>query len=101
MKSNNVLKNIVAICTVFILVAGFQVSANGSSISSLETSLGMKATNTGPCASRGCDGQPVYCTSYTVFEVGKIIVTRHCDGEKAGPAEVEVNWLSSIIMTKT
>ncbi len=34
----------------------------------------------GPCQVRGCDGQPTYCTSYTVMEIGNISITRSCKG---------------------
>ena len=51
-------------------------------MTTFESTIGIEEAYAGPCGRRGCDGQPVYCASYVVFELGGIQIIRHCDGEK-------------------
>jgi|GEM_PF-777456 hypothetical protein len=92
MKIKTWLNNIIAIVAVVTLVGGFQVnSATNSQLTSaavsIETAIGVEEAYAGPCGRRGCDGQPVYCTSYTVFEVGGVQVIRHCKGKRSTVSE--------------
>lgn len=92
MKIKTWLNNIIAVIAVLTLVGGFQVntSADGqleSTAVSIESVINVEEAYAGPCGRRGCDGQPVYCTSYVVMEIGGIQVIRHCKGKKTQVSE--------------
>ncbi|MCH2450475.1 MAG: hypothetical protein MK198_10055 [Gracilimonas sp.] len=82
MKLKTYVNNIVAIIAIVTLVGGFQVSRGESAkeLVSIESKLGLNEAYAGPCARRGCDGMPSYCTSYYVIEIGNGGWLRHCNG---------------------
>lgn len=82
MKIKNYINKIVAIAAVVALVSGFQLENTEGAMATFESTIGIEEAYAGPCGNRGCDGQPVYCATYVVFEIGGIQVMRHCDGEK-------------------
>ncbi|MFY0685022.1 MAG: hypothetical protein JXR20_10755 [Balneola sp.] len=82
MNIKHYINKFVAILALATLVSGFQFNNAQGAMVNLESAVGIEEAYAGPCGRRGCDGSAAYCDSYTVFEVGGIVVERHCDGVK-------------------
>ncbi|MEP1152308.1 MAG: hypothetical protein ABJH08_11325 [Balneola sp.] len=82
MNIKHYINKFVAILALATLVSGFQFNNAQGAMVNLESAVGIEEAYAGPCGNRGCDGQPVYCDSYVVFEVGGVQVIRHCNGKK-------------------
>lgn len=84
MKIKTYLNKIVAIAAVVALVSGFQFNNAEGAMVTLESTIGMEEAYAGPCARRGCDGKISDCdgTTYTIFAIGNIEITRYCTGDK-------------------
>tara|TARA_R110002073_G_scaffold63924_1_gene160174 strand:+ start:1263 stop:1538 length:276 start_codon:yes stop_codon:yes gene_type:complete len=85
MKIKNYINKIVAIAAVVALVSGVQFNNAEGKMTTFESTIGIEEAYAGPCGRRGCDGKISDCdgTSYTIFAVGNIEITRYCTGEKA------------------
>lgn len=80
MKIKTYISNVVAALTLVALVSGFQVKSAEVEVLSTEKGIGIEEAYAGPCERRGCDGEPVYCTSYYIVEIGNGGIIRHCEG---------------------
>lgn len=91
MKIKDYINKIVAIAMVVALVSGFQLENAEGAMTTFESTIGIEEAYAGPCGRRGCDGRISDCdgTSYTVFAIGNVEITRYCTGVKSNPEELE------------